>query len=351
MARVLLVDDDEASILELGNLLRADGHVVHAAHDAVGALSAFGAHHPEIVLVNLTLAGTPSHKLAEKFRMLDPRLPLIIITGSRDVDTVRPAVRLAAFDLLFKPISHAELSHAVTEALLHRNVTARQHRREPNDASYEKQLESLADERAHALHQSNAQLVGTVEGVARALATLVEEREESPKGSHQERVATLARALAKEVRIPIENIMGVYLAAMMHDIGILRIPLDVLHKSAPLDAAELAMLQLHPQSAHDLLKPIPFAWPVAEIVLQHHERYDGSGYPQGLRGQEILVEAAIVGLADEVDAMLSPRPYRACLSTKDILAEMPQYRNRLFSSALVDAFTGLVSSGRYILDE
>ncbi len=154
---------------------------------------------------------------------------------------------------------------------------------------------------------------------------------------HQQRVADLACSIAEEMGLSQEQIRTVRMAGLIHDIGKICTPAEVLNKPARLTEAEMEMIENHSQAGHDILNAARFPWPVALIVLQHHERMDGSGYPQGLVGEEILLEARILGVADVVAAMASDRPYRAAYSLDEALEEIVKNRGILYDRNVVDA--------------
>jgi PAS domain S-box-containing protein len=156
-------------------------------------------------------------------------------------------------------------------------------------------------------------------------------------GSHQRRVADLARAIAQEMELSRERTHGLRIAALIHDIGKISIPTEILSKPGRLNTEEFELVKNHPGYAYQLLKTIDFPWPVAEIVYQHHERLDGSGYPRGLTDINILLEAKILGLADVVEAMASHRPYRASLGIDAALEELVRNREILYDPAVVNA--------------
>ena len=169
--------------------------------------------------------------------------------------------------------------------------------------------------------QSAEKLRKTLEGTIQAVGLTVEIRDPYTAG-HQRRVTQLACALAKEMGLPEEQVEGIRVAGLMHDIGKLSIPAEILSKPTELTDLEFRLVQRHPQVAYDILKTIAFPWPVAQIVLQHHERMDGSGYPQGLKGEQIILEARILAAADVVEAMASHRPYRPTLGIDQALEEI-----------------------------
>ena len=154
---------------------------------------------------------------------------------------------------------------------------------------------------------------------------------------HQQRVARLSYAIAKEMGLSDEQAQGVYMAATLHDIGKITVPVEFLNKLGKLNDIEMRMIKAHVQAGYNALKTIEFHHPVAKIVLQHHERLDGSGYPQGLMGKDILQEAKILAVADVVEAMSSNRPYRPAIGVDKALAEISQHSGTLYDHEAVDA--------------
>jgi putative nucleotidyltransferase with HDIG domain len=154
---------------------------------------------------------------------------------------------------------------------------------------------------------------------------------------HQLRVADLACFIASEMGIPKELIGGIYMAGIVHDIGKIRIPFDILNKSEPLTKIEFTMIKTHSRVGYDILKTLEFKWPVAKIVHQHHENIDGSGYPSGISGEEILIEARILCVADVVESMTYQRPYRPALGVDRALEEIYRNKGILYDSNVVDA--------------
>jgi putative nucleotidyltransferase with HDIG domain len=150
-------------------------------------------------------------------------------------------------------------------------------------------------------------------------------------------VAKLACAIARELDLPQEQIEGLRLASLIHDLGKISIPAEILSKPTPLIELEWGIIRTHAQVGHDILKTIDFPWPVAQTVLQHHERLDGSGYPQGLVGKDILMKARILAVADVVEAMASHRPYRPICGLDAALEEISQHKGVLYDPEAVDA--------------
>jgi len=170
-------------------------------------------------------------------------------------------------------------------------------------------------------------------------------------GGHQKRVAELARTIATEMRLSSEQIDGLRLAAQIHDIGKIIVPSEILSKPGLLSESEWGLVKNHSAIGYELLKDMDFPWPVAEIIYQHHERLDGSGYPRGLKGEEIMIEARILAVADVVEAMSSHRPYREAFTLEEALAEVEQKKGCLFDKKVVEICLWLFREKGYKLGE
>ena len=186
------------------------------------------------------------------------------------------------------------------------------------------------------LQRSLDNLKDVMDGTIRAMALAVEMRDPYTSG-HQHRVAQLAQAIAEEISLPADTIEGVYMAASIHDIGKISLPAEILSKPLKLTEIERKMIQAHSKVGYDILNGVDFSWPIAQIVLQHHERMDGSGYPHGLGGEEVLIEARIVGVADVVETMASHRPYRPAMGLDRALEEVMKNKGRLYDEKVVNA--------------
>lgn len=169
-----------------------------------------------------------------------------------------------------------------------------------------------------------------------AFGLAIEKRDKFTSG-HQKRVAKLAKLIAEKMRLPKEKIEYIYLAGLIHDIGKLSVPLAILNFPGDLSEAETALVQMHPVTGHDIIKEIKFPAALEKIILSHHERLDGSGYPNGLKGDEIPIESRIIAVADVLEAMTANRPYRTPISLDDALKELIKNKNKLFDADVVDA--------------
>ncbi|MBE0478223.1 HD-GYP domain-containing protein [Candidatus Aerophobetes bacterium] len=196
------------------------------------------------------------------------------------------------------------------------------------------------------LQKSVAKLQKSLAGTIQALANTVEMRDPYT-AAHQKRVAQLVLAIARHMKLSEEKINALLFAATIHDLGKIHIPSEILSKPGRLTQVELDMIKSHPQAGYEVLKGIEFPWQVAKIVLQHHERMDGSGYPQGLKKGEILLEARILAVADVVEAMSSHRPYRAAPGMDKALEEIVHNKGKLYDAWVVDACRALFRSTKF----
>ncbi|MEA3470799.1 MAG: PAS domain S-box protein [Thermodesulfobacteriota bacterium] len=185
-----------------------------------------------------------------------------------------------------------------------------------------------------------------LEETVNALASMTEKRDPYTAG-HQQRVAQLAGAIAREMKLPDEQVEGILVAATLHDIGKIYEPSEILSKPGILTDIEFLMMKVHPRIGYDILKNIEFPWPVAKIVLQHHEKLDGSGYPEGLSDGDILLEARVLAVADVVEAMASHRPYRAALGIESALKDISENRGILYDPDAVDSCLRLFKEERF----
>ena len=286
---------------------------------------------------------------------------IIIFDKNQVVRFVNPAAGLLfekkPAELMDAPLGYPLIEGETTEIDIFRKagspVVAEMHlvgTRWEGETAY---LASLRDITEHSrvkedLKQSLNNLQEAMRGTIRAMAAMVETRDPYTAG-HQLRVAHLSRAMAQEMGFPPDRVEGIYLAATIHDIGKISIAAEILSRPGQLSDVEYNLIQHHAQEGYDMLKDVKFSWPIAKIVLQHHERTDGSGYPQGLPREETLMEARILGVADVVEAIASHRPYRAALGIDVALEEISRNSGVLYDPQAVDVCLKLFKENRFEL--
>ena len=213
-----------------------------------------------------------------------------------------------------------------------------------NDELHGKVLETRRSE--DHLQSTLDRLEGSLEGTFKAMAMTLELRDPYMAG-HQTRVSGLAVAIAREMNLPWEKIEGLRFAGLIHDIGKISAPAEIMAKPCRLTKSEFQLVKDHPRVGYDMVKEIAFPWPVAHIILQHHERMDGSGYPDGLVGDAIMVEARVLAVADVVEALCSLRPYRPALGLEKGLDEVRKGRGIRYDARVVDACVKVFRDGRF----
>jgi putative two-component system response regulator len=185
-----------------------------------------------------------------------------------------------------------------------------------------------------------------MEGIVEAISVTVEMRDPYTAG-HQKRVADLACAIAQAMQLDDDEVYGLRMASVIHDLGKITVPAEILSKPGQLSALEYELIKSHVQAGYDILKQIEFPWPLAEIILQHHERLDGSGYPRGLKDSQIMLPARILSVADVFETIASHRPYRPSLGLPRALDEIRENRGRLYDSQVVDVCLALIQEERF----
>ena len=328
--RVLIVDDEASVGRILGRILkgvRRESVPVSSAEEARRLLEeeAF-----DLILCDIHLPGESGLDLIEHIVSAYPDTAVIMVSGTDDPQTVERALEIGAYGYIVKPFKTSEVLINVSSAL-------RRQRLEVESRLYRQSLELMVAERT-------AKLQETLDGVIQVVAYTVESRDPYTAG-HQRRVAELASGIAEKMGFSPNRVKGIRMAGIIHDLGKISVPAEILSKPGSLSDMEFALIKAHPRLAYDILKGIEFPWPIAEIAYQHHERMDGSGYPRGLKGEEILPEARILCVADVVEAMSSHRPYRPALGIEAAVAEIQSQRGRRYDAKVVDACIHVLKTG------
>jgi putative two-component system response regulator len=327
---VLVVDDDDdiREILSCG--ISSSGCRCLTADSAESALKVLASQPVEVVISDVQMEGMSGLELC-RYVKEDFDADVIIITGLVNNFAYEEIIAQGASDFIEKPIRLAEIVARLKRVLMERQTREK--------------LRRTAEE----LRQNGQRFQKAMEGSVQAIALAVEMRDPYTAG-HQSRVADLACAIARVMDLSEDRIYGLKMASVIHDLGKLTIPGEILCKPGRLSGPEYAMIRTHVQSGYDILKKIDFPWPLADIVIQHHERIDGSGYPQGLSGDEILLEARILSVADVFETIGSHRPYRPSLGIQKAINELAENSGRLYDSDVVAACLELVNEQGYRLE-
>jgi putative nucleotidyltransferase with HDIG domain len=302
------------------------------AHSLSDGRSIMEANRPDLVIIDLLLPDGRGLDLLPE-NPDDISLPYIIITSHGDEQLAVEAMKAGALDYVVKSESTMkDMPHIVQRALREwENIEKRKHAEEES-------------------RQSLIRLHKTTDGIINAMGLTIEARDPYTAG-HQKKVANLAQAIAAELGLSRDQIEGIRMASLIHDLGKIYVPSEILSKPGRISEAEFDIIKSHPTVGYDILKTIDFSWPIATLVLQHHERMDGSGYPNGLRGEEILIEARIINVADVVEAMATHRPYRASLGIDVALQEIISNRGTLYDANVVDCCIRLIKEQNYAIKE
>jgi putative nucleotidyltransferase with HDIG domain len=333
VARILVVDDEEAIRILLSQIMEMGGYVYNLAADAKEARTALENQNIDLVLCDNKMPGESGISLVQYIRKKYPEIAVIMLTGLDDPEIAKTAREIGTFGYMIKPFKPNELMINIANAL---------HRRELESANkaYRKNLEHLVHERTAELQETLDKLRKAMMGIIQGMTLTVEVRDPYTAG-HQRRVANLARYIATDMGFSEHQVDGIRTAGVLHDLGKVSVPVELLTKPSRLTEIEFKMIQTHPQVAFDILKEIDFPWPIAQIVYQHHERMDGSGYPSGTSDEAILFEARIIAVADIVEAMVSHRPYRPALGIEEAMKEISRKKGTMYDAHVVDACVGL----------
>ena len=336
VTNILVIDDEESVRSLLSRLLSRHGYACTLAADAAEARKFLKDRNFELILCDIKMPGESGIDLIRHISTEHPDTAVIMVTAVDDPEAADAVMESGAYGYMIKPFNLNEMIISVRNSLRRREL-------EMVSRSYRLDLEQKVEERT-------ARLQKAMEGIIKAMTLAVESRDPYTAG-HQQRVADLAVAIAKEMNISKDQIEGIRMAGLIHDLGKISVPAEILSKPGSLTEIEFSFIKTHPRVGYDIMSDIEFPWPIAKMMLQHHERMNGSGYPQGLKGKEILPEARILGVADVVEAMASHRPYRAALGTDSALDEILGNRGALYDPEVVDACLRLFKEKGYKLSE
>lgn len=324
---ILVVDDDISicNVLQAG--IQMAGYQCAVANSPAVALEFLANYPVDVVVADIKMPEMSGIELAQIIKR-EYTSDVIIMTGFIEDFNYEDIVEQGASDFLQKPVRIAEFV-----ARLKRVFSERAARKELNSA--------LAEVKHNLLKFRQA-----MEGIVQAISTTVEMRDPYTAG-HQQRVADLACAIAEAMELPSDEVYGLRMASVIHDLGKITVPSEILSKPGQLSSLEYELIKSHVQAGYDILKQIEFPWPLADIILQHHERLDGSGYPNGLKENEILLTARILSVSDVFETIASHRPYRPSLGLTRALKEIRANSGKLYDPRAVEACIVLVEQGRF----
>ena len=326
--RVLVADDDPAIRKALRIILSS--YEVREAGDGAEALRIFEAEGAELVLSDLQMPAMGGLELLRRVKAADDTAAFIILTGAGTVENAVQALRLAADDYLVKPFNVDEVLLACERALEHRRLVR-------ENRGYQQHLEARVAEQAR-------ELEGLLVDALRSLATAIDTRDDYT-GGHVERVARYAAATGRELGLAGDELRALWVGALLHDVGKIGVSDAILKKPGALTDEEYAEMKRHPAIGGKVMDSSSFLRPGLPAVLHHQEHWDGTGYPAGLRGDEISLQGRIVAVVDCYDAIVTARPYRGAAPEGDALAEIRACAGTQFDPAVVDAFLRAAARG------
>jgi putative two-component system response regulator len=317
---ILIVDDEAAGRETLQSVLEGEGYQLEMAENGLQALEKARRLLPDVIVLDIMMPGMTGFEVCERIRN-DPQIaeiPIIVLTALDDRESLLTALKSGADDFISKPFDRYELrARLLGITRLNR---------------YQK----LIQERAK-LREANAQLLDAYEATIEGWSHAMDLRDRETEG-HSRRVAELTVQLAKNLGMGDKQIMHLRRGALLHDMGKIGIPDTILHKTAELSDEEWAIMRQHPKHAYDMLYPVEYLRPAVDIPYCHHEKWDGTGYPRGLKGEEIPMPARLFAIVDVWDALTSNRPYRPAWSEAETLAYIREQSGKHFDPQVVDLF-------------
>lgn len=358
-AHILAVDDDQSGRYLLETIFKSADYEVVTAPDGLAALELAKYDPPDLVITDILMPRMDGYQLCREWKA-DPDLapvPFVFYTANyANEDDETFALSLGAEKFLRKPMPPQELLETVERLLDGSGTPTNTHRPPvPEDETrvlkaYNARLVSKLEAQLIELTEANTALRDIVSGTVSAIGKLTEARDPYTSG-HQERVAAIATAIAVRLGHDAEFCEGIRVAGLVHDVGKIYVPAEILTKPRRLTDAEFAIIREHPRVGYEILKDVKFPWPIAEYVVQHHERLDGTGYPDGLADDEISMGARILAVADVVEAMSSHRPYKTAAGHDKALDEIRQNAGRLYDADVVSACLEMFASGDFVIPE
>lgn len=327
--RILIVDD-EIEITEILADLLNEHYECSRAGSAEEALARLQQDEFQLVISDITMPGMSGLDMIPHAKQLSPDTVVVMISGMQTVESAIGALRLGAFDYLMKPFDLRQVEAVVKRALEHYELVVAKQR-------YENHLEELVEQRTAELDRALNSLEGSYRSTLKALTAALETRDSETHG-HSERVVTYSLRLGREYGLSSEEMKALEFGSLLHDIGKIGVPDSILRKPGKLTEEEWVRMREHPLHGQQILRGIEFLQGASRVVAQHHEKWDGTGYPLGLQKEEIDICARIFAVADAFDAITSDRVYRRGKSYEAAAQELDDWAGRQFDPKVVEAF-------------
>jgi putative nucleotidyltransferase with HDIG domain len=332
--RILVVDDEEPVRAVVAALLERSGYTATTTDSAEEAMARLQQDpNYDLVLSDVMMPGTDGLTLLDRICADHPGMPVVMLSAISDFHVVTNAFRRGAIDYLLKPFQRAEFESIVMRAVEHGRLRKQ-------NTIYRHNLESIVSARTGRLRSTMQDLERSYDITLEAMGDALDLRDEETEG-HSKRVTAYTIALAQAMRLESEELRTIARGAFLHDIGKIATPDSILLKPGRLSEEEMTIMKQHCERGYEMVRKIPFLRDAAEIVYAHQERFDGTGYPRGLRGEEIPLGARIFAIADSLDAMTSDRPYRKGTSFAQATEEIIQCAGTQFDPQIVDVFLAM----------
>ncbi len=331
--RILIVDDEPSVVNLLAETLRQEGYSCSGCQSGKEAMHLMNTQQYDVILSDVHMPGMNGLELLRLIREKHPRLASVMITGEGDVRVGVQAMKEGADDYLLKPFKPAAVAVSIDQVLRRKKL-------EDELENYRLHLEEMVKDRTFQLQGAMWQIDQIYDETLQALAAALDLRDNETAG-HSRRVMKFSVEIAKAMGCSSEQLNSLTRGALLHDIGKIGVPDAILRKHGPLTDEERALMKTHVRRGYNLLKHLAFLAGAAEIVLTHHERFDGGGYPQGILGTKIPLGARIFAVADTLDAMTSDRPYRRATTFAAAREEIIRESGKQFDPAVVLAFLAI----------
>lgn len=335
--RILIVDDEEAIREIVASMLSIAGYRCQQAGSGVEALAVLESGEEfELMLSDLMMAELDGIGLLERTKEKYPDMPVVMVTAVHDISVALAAIRNGAYDYLLKPFEREQLVATVRRAMENRRLKL-------ENRAYQVNLETLVAARTEQLRQAMSDLERSYDITLEALGDALDLKDAETEG-HSKRVTAFTIAIARAMGLSSDRIRVIARGAFLHDIGKMAIPDAILRKPGALTPEEINIMKEHCWHGYQILRKIPFLTEAAEIVYAHQEKWDGTGYPRQLKGDEIPLGSRIFSLADTMDAIMSDRPYRAAQPFSAARDEIVRFAGRQFDPNIVKAFVDMPES-------
>lgn len=329
--RILIVDDEDPIREVVSSMLSSSGFICTQAQSGREALALLQSGEEfELMLSDMMMPVMDGEALLAATKERFPDIPVVMVTAMHDISIALNAIRNGAYDYLLKPFDREQLLATVRRALENRRLKI-------ENRKYQTELESLVTARTEQVRQALQSLERSYDITLEALGNALDLKDAETEG-HSKRVTAFTIAIARAMGISGDQIRVIARGAFLHDIGKMAIPDAILRKPGALDPEETAVMREHCYRGYQILRRIPFLTEASEIVYSHQEKFDGTGYPRGLKGEEIPLGARIFSVADTLDAMTSDRPYRAKLPLSVAREEIQRWSGRQFDPQVVRTF-------------